>query len=306
MKTTLFLLTTLFGLCFSPSLAGQEARLAGHWEGAIVLAPAEQELDVVVDLSRTAGQLKGRLWFPITGDGAHEVQDLAAQGSHVSFAVRDDDGVVSHFDGTLSPDGNSVRGTLKEGGQSAPFGLQRARSDWQVRPIPIHKLSPGALQLKMDFNADAGKTRLLLLLTMGSFTSKMALRIVERFVLEPIRDPNLRVYVVWMAPNTAQTAKVLQQGAGLAPDPRVTEYWSDDPAMLKVFQPMMAFYKQASDPCLLFAPGKVWMRPAPVPDRIRQTAGIGGKIKLPPGEKLNGIELAKDVQTLLPRTSKGR
>jgi hypothetical protein len=279
--------------------------LVGHWEGAIVLAAAEQEVDMVVDFNRAGGRVKGQLWFPITADGAHELHDFAVQGSHVSFSVRDNDGVVSVFDGGLSPDGASLRGMMKESGQLVPFTLRRAKADWQVHEIPLYKLSPGGLQLKIAFNEDVGKTRLLLLLNMGSFTSKMALRVVQRFVMDSINDPKLRVYVVWMVPDIPQAAKVLQQGAALAPDPRITQFWSNDPSLLKVFEPMLASYRKVSDPCLLFAPDKIWTTTAPLPDRIRQSAGIGGKSPVKPGQKLNGVELATDVQILLA-TKKGR
>src|SRR5882724_532398 len=112
MRTILTLLLSLSGAYFGPTLAAQEARWVGHWEGALVITAAEQEVDVEVDFSRAGSQVNGRLWFPMTADGAHALEDVVLQGSHVSFSVRDKDGVVSAFDGALSPDGASLQGTM--------------------------------------------------------------------------------------------------------------------------------------------------------------------------------------------------
>jgi hypothetical protein len=292
-------MTAILGLCFAPALAAQEAKLIGHWEGVLVLTAAEQEIDVMVDFSRADVQAKGHLWFPLTADGAHEVSGLTVQGSHVSFSVRDQDGVVSAFDGALSPDGNGLQGTMTENGKPVPFTLHRAKPAGPVREIPTYKLAAEALQLKAAFNEDAGKTRMLLLVNLGSFSSKLALRIVERYVMDQIADPDLRVYVVWLVPNLPQAETVLQREVGLAPDPRITHFWSSDTSTLKLLEPVLAPYKPAVNPCLLFAGYKTWTAGVPLPDRVRKSAATGAKNPVGPGERLNGLELAADVRWLL-------
>jgi hypothetical protein len=156
-----------------------------------------------------------------------------------AVAVRDKDGVTSAFDATLAPDGGSLQGTMKEKGRPVPFALHRAKVQ-PPREAPSYRLLGDALQLKAAFNGDADKTRILLLLNLGSFSSKMELRIVERFVMERIADPNLRVYVVWTAPDVPEVASVLRQGTALATDPRVTHFWSTDHGLSTVFAPLLA------------------------------------------------------------------
>jgi hypothetical protein len=299
MRTTIALMMTILGICFALALAAQEAKLAGHWEGAIVLTPAEQEIDVMVDFNQAGGQVKGQLWFPLTADGAHEVSGFTMQGSHVSFSVRDKDGVVSTFDGVLSPDGSGLQGTMTESGKPVPFNLHRAKAAEPAREIPTYKLAGDAIQLKAAFNGDFGKTRMILLVNLGSFSSKMALRVVERYVMEQIDDPNLRVYVVWLAPNVPEATKVLQREVGLAADPRITHFWSSDTLPVKLLEPLLAPYKPVSNPCLLFAGYKTWTAGVPLPDRVRKSAVTGAKNVVSPGQKLNGLELAAEVRWLL-------
>jgi hypothetical protein len=305
MRTTIPLLLSILGACSASILVAQDTKLAGHWEGALVITAAEQEMDVQVDFSGPGSQTKGQLWFPITADGTHELESFDVQGSHVSFSVRDKDGVVSTFDGALSSDGASLQGTMWESSKAIPFFLHRGQA---AKPLPeasIDKLAGDGTQLKTAFNNDIGKTRLLLLLNLGSFSSRVALRIVERFVMEQINDPDLRVYIVWMAPDVPEVANALQQEAALAPDPRITRFWSTNRSLSQIFDPMLAPYKPVANPCLLFGPEKSWMSSAPIPDRVRMSARGGAKSPVTPDQKLNGIDLAMDVQFLLPAKKAG-
>src|SRR4051812_21924972 len=114
MRKIVGLFIPLLCLTFAPVLVAQEARLAGHWEGVIALVSAEQEVDVTADFSQAGEQLKGQVWFPLNDDGAHEVADLRIEGPRVSFTVHDANGLVTAFDGALSPDGASLQGSMKE------------------------------------------------------------------------------------------------------------------------------------------------------------------------------------------------
>jgi len=99
-----------------------------------------------------------------------------------------------------------------------------------------------------------------------------------------------------MAPDVPEAAKVLQQEAALATDARITRFWSTDRSLANLFEPMLAPYKPVSDPCLLFAPERSWATTAPTPDQVRVSRA---KRPVNPGQKLNGVELATDVQLLL-------
>lgn len=302
MRIPAALLILMFGICPGPAVASQGEALVGHWAGTIVLVPAEREVDVIVDFRRDGEQVRGQLWFPLAGDGAHTVDGLTVQSDRVSFSVRDKAGTVSAFVGHLSQDGAGLKGVMKENGQSIPFVLQRSQPTAPAREVPTYKLSGDGLQLKEAFNKDIGKTRLLLLLDLGSFSGKMALRVVQRYVMDHIKDGDLRVYVVWRAPemqDPEKIAKTLQLDAALATDPRITHFWFTGSSLSTVLEPMLAPYQPVSNPCLLFAPERSWTATAPLPDRFRQSPKMGGKSMMNPGQKLNGLELAWDVQTLL-------
>jgi len=293
------LLVSLFGVCLAPTSAAQGANLVGHWEGAIVLASAEQEVDIVMDFGPTDALVKGKLWFPMTLDGAHEVDALAIQGSHVSFSVHDAAGLITAFDGALSAEGDSLQGTMTESGKSIPFILHRVKATGPASEVPVYRLLGSGIELTRLFNNDVGNVRMLLLLSPTSFSSKMAVRLVERFVMDQINDPRLRVYVVWMAPDRPESEKLVRLVAALAPDPRITHFWSTDRSLATVFEPMLALYKPVSNPCMLFGQDRSWTSPPPLPDRIRQTPQISDKNRPDPTQRLNGVDLAADVRSLL-------
>lgn len=289
----------VLGACLCTGLAAEEVQLSGRWEGSLVFQPAEQEIDVVVEFVRNGGQARGRLWFPLTADGAHEIEDLAVHGAHVSFAVHDAEGVESRFAAELSPSGAGMQGTMTESGRRVPFTLGRAGAARPERTVAVQKLAADGAELKRAFNDDAGKTRMLLLLDPASFSSRMALRVVERFVMDRIGDHALRIYVVWLTPGRADREKLVQHFAALAPDPRATHFWSADRSLAAVFAPMLALYGQPSNPCLLFAPGRTWQASAPLPDRLRQSPKMGATDPVSSGQRLNGIQLAAEVRSLL-------
>ncbi len=295
----------LLAFRLAPALAAQEAKLAGHWEGSIVLVAAEQEVDMVIDFRPEGSRVSGKLLFPFTEDGAHAVEELAVQGSHVVFSVRDKDGIVSAFDGALSPDGATLSGMMREKGRPVPFALQRGKAR-PVRESRSYRLAGDAIQLKAAFSGDADKTRILLLLNLGSFSSKMALRIVERYVMDRISDPNLRAYVVWTAPDVPEVATVLKQGTALATDPRITHFWSTDRGLSAVFEPMLPAHRMVPNTCLLFAPGSTWTAAAPVPDRVLQSPRFGAQTAPAAAQRLNGNALAADAQLLLQSRAVGR
>jgi len=188
---------------------------------------------------------------------------------------------------------------MTESGKVVPFTLQRVKAGGPAREVPILKLGSNGTELTKAFNDEIGKVRMLLLLNPAAFSSKLALRVVERFVMDQIKDSNLSVYVVWMAPDSPESAKLVRLVAMLAPDRRITHFWATDRSLANVFEPMLALYKPVSNPCMLFGPDRSWTAPPPLPDRLRQTPQMAGKNPLDSTHRLNGIELAADVQSLL-------
>lgn len=301
MRNIVGLFIPFLGLTFAPVLVAQEASLAGHWEGVIVLVAAEQEVDITAVFSQAEGQLKGQVWFPINGDGAHEVGGLHIEGQRVSFAVHDAGGVVTAFDGVLSPDRASLQGTMKESGTAVPFSLHRVPAPEPAHEVSVSKLGSNGVDLKKIFDADIGNVRMILLLDPRSFASRITLRLVERYVMDRINNPNLRVYAVWMAPDKPGVAKAVQHLASLAPDPRITHFWSTEPSFAKTFEPALALDKPITQPCMVFGRDRSWSELPPLPDVVRKTPDMTAKDQLEPSRRLNGNDLAADVTRLLAR-----
>lgn len=290
----------LLGVALMPALSAQAPSLTGHWEGVIVLVPAEREVDVTADFKPAGGKILGLVSFPLTADGDHQVEDLHMQAPHVSFSVHDTEGIESTFDAALSADGTTLHGIMRERSAAMPFTMRRIKAGEHHREIQLAHLGESGVELVRAFNAEAGKVRIILLLDPRSFASRITLRIVERYVLDQISDPGLSVYAVWMTSDRPSAAKGVQYLAGLAADPRVTHFWSTNPATAGIFAPVLTLYKSMSRPCMLFASDRSWERFPPLPDGVRKTPD-NAKEQLDPTQRLNGNDLAADVKRLLAK-----
>jgi hypothetical protein len=99
-----------------------QTNLEGHWEGAIS-APG-MELGMIVELKQEAGALSGTISIPAQGLKDFRLGNVKLQGQQVSFEMPNVPGSPT-FTGTLSADGNSIEGTMTQGGGSVPFKLRR-------------------------------------------------------------------------------------------------------------------------------------------------------------------------------------
>ncbi len=95
---------------------------AGHWEGAIN-TPAT-ELVIIVELKQEASALTGTISIPAQGMKGFALANVKLQGQELSFEMPNVPGTPS-FKGTLSADGNSVEGSMSQGGATLPFKLRR-------------------------------------------------------------------------------------------------------------------------------------------------------------------------------------
>jgi len=165
--------------------------LAGHWEGVIFASPGEYEVDVSVDFSLdTASKLRGQLWFPTQQVQRYETLDLVLRGPAISFKVRDENNVISFFDGEIDSAEAKITGRLTEGFQRVPFTL-RQRIDHPSAPAVIRLADDGS-GLREAFNRAAGHVRLLMILSPSAFSSRMALKLVQRYFWMRIQIPGSR------------------------------------------------------------------------------------------------------------------
>src|SRR6185369_9909882 len=113
----------------------------------------------------------------------------------LSFVYRDGAG-VSVLTGALSDDGQTVSGQHLEQDAKHPFELVRADGRAGGPAAELHDLT-GADAFRKIFNDDADRIRLLLILSPSCGLCQENAQMVERRVLDKVKDAHLRVYVLW-------------------------------------------------------------------------------------------------------------
>ncbi|HEX5758506.1 MAG TPA: hypothetical protein VF121_04890 [Thermoanaerobaculia bacterium] len=154
------------------------ARLDGLWDGLIVYRPAEVEVEFTVEVARAAdGRLVGTIDVPNQQLAFHPLENVTLDGRKGGFAFtwfvpHAQQNVSTAFTGTLAGDGRSFAGELVESDAPEariPFSMKRLGDPGtpreEAKQGPLLPLSPAAAELKDAFNRDAGKTRLLMLLS---------------------------------------------------------------------------------------------------------------------------------------------
>lgn len=285
----------LLWMAAQPLLA-QPVDLSGHWEGTIVVSPGELEVDVVTEITGGLDKhAKGELWFPLQHTPRYTLQSFSREGSHISFHIKDENNIVTSFEGEIADDGLSITGKMIEAGTNAPFTLQR-RSPRPEAGVVLHRLSRDGSELRTAFNQHLGHPRIVVALSPFSLFSRTTLRLIERYVLDPIDDPRLRLFVVWESSKADEIAeRETRESASIVTDPRVTHFWSPDGFLSGIYNPL----SKSTDACLLFSADTLWADPPPAPHRFKQGPRGGAKAKIAEERKLNALDLSFDVQALL-------
>lgn len=140
----------------------------GTWRGVILYAPAELEVEIAVRLSKDAqGGLAGSIDIPTKPIDGEPLSDIFFDGTRISWELRRQTGSFL-FDGALSADGKQISGRYFERGEVYDFSLERSDPAAPPPVTPsIHPLSTTGAELRERFNADAGKVRLVMLLSPG-------------------------------------------------------------------------------------------------------------------------------------------
>jgi hypothetical protein len=162
----------LLFLCLAcpPAWGQSRPAIEGTWEGALVYVPAEQEVDIIVDLFQDSrGVLAGLIDVPTKPIEDEPLANVRFDGSRISWELQRDSGTFP-YEGTLSADGQEIRGRSTDRGKTVEFWLKRrdpgAPERVRVNP-PLHTHSATGAELKERFNADAGTVRLVMLLSPG-------------------------------------------------------------------------------------------------------------------------------------------
>lgn len=117
---------------------------------------------------------------------------------------------------------------------------------------------------------------------------------MQRYVLDRIEDPNLRVYVVWGPMLGGETEEDAREATALLSDPRAEHFWTGAHTLAEALRAPAGLQDElAWDTFLLFAPGARWGDAPPSPAYVMHV----GK-RLPPERRLNGEKLAAEVNRL--------
>lgn len=119
---------------------------------------------------------------------------------------------------------------------------------------------------------------------------------VQRYVLNKIKDKRLRVYVVWLPIRGPDNEAAAKESVQYLVDPRVRHFWVDDLSIPESFKKPLKLKKElAWDLYLLFRGDATWGSLAPVPSLAMHL----DRDEMPDGTSLNGIKLADEVRNLL-------
>lgn len=274
--------------------------LEGNWEGATLVRPAEVEVGFVLKVANgTTESFQATISFPSQGPKEHPIDSLVFEGSHVAFVTIDESGVASAFQGEVQSDG-SVAGTVKVQEKSYPFVMSRRSADKSHRAQPaVRPLSTQGDELLALFNQDADKVRLVMILAPTCGVCRMGAGLVQRYVLDKIDDPRVRVYVVWEGVVKEDSAQGAAKAAVFVPDERATHFWSADRFTGRTFQNAVGLEgSPAWDVVLIFPADRRWDAGAPPhPSDFMHNLPK----RLPAEKTLNGEALAAQVRALLDR-----
>lgn len=120
---------------------------------------------------------------------------------------------------------------------------------------------------------------------------------VQRYLLDRIDDPKLRVYVIWGPMLGGETEADAREATALVPDPRTAHFWTGEHVLAKALRASAGLEEElAWDTFLLFPPEVSWGDVPPLPAYVMHV----GK-RLPADHRLNGEKLAEQVNRLRSR-----
>jgi hypothetical protein len=163
-------LLLLLGLTCPPSWGQDRTTIEGTWKGMVIYDPAVFEVEQTIELFQDArGVLAGLIDVPVKPIEDEPLSAIRLDGQQISWELLRDSGTF-RYEGTLSEDRNEINGQFFDRGKVYSFWLRRtdpsAGEPPRVQP-PLHSLSATGAELKERFNHDAGKVRLILLLSPG-------------------------------------------------------------------------------------------------------------------------------------------
>jgi len=126
MRTALFLF-------IAAGLFGQD--FAGEWQGTLKMGTASQR--IVLRIEKSPGGWNARSYSVDQSVEAIKATAVSAEGQAIKIAL---DSIQAKYDGTLSADGKTIKGSLKQVGMTMPLDFERATpgASWYKHDSP-HK-----------------------------------------------------------------------------------------------------------------------------------------------------------------------
>lgn len=132
----------------------------------------------------------------------------------------------------------------------------------------------------------------------------MSARVVQRYVLDRIDHPDLRLYTVWGPMLGDETREDARPATVHLSGERVTHFWTGGHGLADALAPVLGLPEgeRAWDTFLLYGPGAVWEEgeAPPDPDFVMHV----GK-SLPEELRMNGEVLADEARRLLANDRAG-
>ena len=158
-------------------------------------------------------------------------------------------------------------------------------------------LAPDLKRLRDDFNADAGKLRLLYIVGATCPECLRGMDDLGRALSAEQDDPRLRIYVVYI-PALGAEAGDIQPTLSLLPGKDVSRYWDPTGTIGRRYRDTLGIQQYAWDVWMIYRPGQHWDQELPPkPDFwMEQLDG------LPPERFLDAGTFAKQVQAYLAQS----
>lgn len=134
---------------------------------------------------------------------------------------------------------------------------------WLVVAAPDYAiLDRVAEPLKTQFNADAGKVRLVMYVSPTCGGCLRGAKQMQEDVLAEIGSERLVAYVVW-APKNGARERHVDRVTGLVTDRRATQYWDDFGVVARAYDDMFTLAGPCAGILMLYGPDAEWHGAAP-------------------------------------------
>jgi hypothetical protein len=140
--------------------------------------------------------------------------------------------------------------------------------------------------------------RLIAVLSATNVVCRSGAGILERYVLDEIKNPRLAVYVVWEPVEGSDTEEAAAMSSRILKDPRAVQFLARDRFVGESFAPALGSSgTPAWDVFLLFPAGARWDGTVPVP--LYLTSNRPDLEPSPSRPRLNGKTIAAKVEQAL-------